>query len=113
MIGRHGEHGENGELNFCFWKQTEKTTFNQELSETRLKIDLEVIDQSSTSRRCLSRSIMCESWNNCLGWSPGNEVLERKIMLEQIMALMEINKAVIQYIPSRNLSCSNPLGEVG
>ena len=88
----------------------------QHFTKSCLRQDYKLIYKSlikvPQSRRCLSRSIMCESWNICLGWSPGNEVLEREIMLEQIMALMELKKAVIQYIPSQNLSSSNPLGKV-
>ena len=42
-----------------------------------------------------------------LGWSPRDEVLERKIMVEQSMALIELKKAVALCSPSRN-----PLGEV-
>ena len=40
---------------------------------------------------------MCESWKNYLGWSPGDEVLERKVMLKQSMALMELKKVVIHH----------------
>ena len=40
---------------------------------------------------------MCESWNDCLAWSLGDKVLERKVMLEQSMAPMELKKAVINH----------------
>ena len=40
---------------------------------------------------------MCESWNNCLAWSLGDKVLERKVMLEQSMAIMELKEAVINH----------------
>ena len=40
---------------------------------------------------------MCESWNICLAWSLGDKVLERKVMLEQSMAFMELKKAMINH----------------
>ena len=53
---------------------------------------------------------------NCLGWSPGKEVLERKVMLEQSMALKEIKKAVMHHETSpaptnwaRFCNCPNQL----
>ena len=50
-----------------------------------------------------SRSIMCDSLKDYLGWNPGDKVLERKAMVEHRLALMELKKAVAV---ARNLFCS-------
>ena len=39
---------------------------------------------------------MCESFKDYLGWSPGDEVLERKTMVEHSLALMERIRKVVE-----------------
>ena len=39
---------------------------------------------------------MCESLKDYLGWSPGDEVLERKTMVEHSLALMERIRKVVE-----------------
>ena len=56
-------------------------------------ISISVIKGPPSSR---SLSGICESLKDYLGWNPGYTVLERKIMVEQSLALMERIRKVVE-----------------
>ena len=54
---------------------------------------------------------MCKSLKKYLGWSPGDEVLERKIMVEHSLVIMELKKAVALCNPSQKPLLLQPIGQ--